>query len=136
MALRKENVQRGLDSTDPVAIKEARKAQRQALTRWHNALVKELGKKDDSGQLDSSLISEKLVKEIIVKAKEAYRDLVDLHEHYLVKKVGIVDTDAEDNQYLCKADGDYCEIIRLEDLYENKTKENCLRCALKFSLFW
>ena len=68
MAFRKENVPRALDSTDPVAIKEARKAQRQALTRWHNALVKELGKKDDSGQLDSSLISEKLVKEIIVKA--------------------------------------------------------------------
>ena len=123
MAVRKENVQRALDSTDPVAIKEARKVQRQALTRWYNKLVQELEKKDDSGQLDLSLISERLVKEIVMKAKEAYRDLVDLHEHYMVKKVGIVDTDAEDNEYLGKADGDYCEIIRLEDLYGSKTKE-------------
>ena len=87
MALRKENVQRALESQDPVFIKEARKAQRQALTRGYNALKKELDKKDDAGQLDLSLISEDVVKEILVKANEAYRDLVDLHEHELRKLV-------------------------------------------------
>lgn len=93
MASRKENVQRALDSADPAAIKESRKTQRQALTRWSNALKKELDHKDVSGQLDLNLISEDLVKEILIKAREAYRDLVDLHEHYLFKKTGIVNTD-------------------------------------------
>ena len=118
MAFRKEDVSRALDSQDPGVIKGARKTQRQALTRWYNALAKELDKKDDSGQLDLSLISEKVVREILVKAKEAYRDLVDLHEHYLAKKTGIVDTDKEDEEYLVRADEDYCEIIKLEGLYK------------------
>ena len=87
MAFRKENVLRALDSQDPDVIKNARKAQRQALTRGYNALQKELDKKDDAGQLDLSLISEDVVKEILVKANEAYRDLVDLHEHELRKLV-------------------------------------------------
>ena len=87
MAFRKEDVSRALDSQDPGVIKGARKTQRQALTRWYNALQKELDKKDDAGQLDLSLISEDVVKEILVKANEAYRDLVDLHEHELRKLV-------------------------------------------------
>ena len=118
MALRKENVQKGLESADPVTIKDARKTQRQALTRWQNTLKKEMDKKDDSGQLDFSLISEKWVNEILTKAKEAYRDLVDLHEHYLANN-----TDKEDEDYLAKADEDYGEIIRMEELFESKTKE-------------
>ena len=118
MAFRKEDVSRALDSQDPGVIKGARKTQRQALTRWSNALKKELDHKDVSGQLDLSLISEDLMKEILVKAKEAYRDLVDLHEHYLAKKTGIVDTDKEDEEYLVRADEDYCEIIKLEGLYK------------------
>ena len=123
MAFRKENVLRALDSQDPVVIKDARKAQRQALTRGYNALQKELDKKDDAGQLDLSLISEDVVKEILVKANEAYRDLVNLHEHYFAKKTGIVDTDEEDDKYLVKADEDYYEIIRLEGLYKSRIKE-------------
>ena len=104
MAFRKENVLRALDSQDRVVIKDARKAQRQALTRGYNALQKELDKKDDSGQLDFSRISEKWVNEILTKAKEAYRDLVDLHEHYLARSsFGIVNTDKEDDDYLTKA---------------------------------
>ena len=122
-AFRKENFLRALDSQDPVVIKDARKAQRQALTRGYNALQKELDKKDDAGQLDLSLISEDVVKEILVKANEAYRDLVDLHEHYLAKKTVIVNTDEEDGKYLVKADEVYYEIIRLEGLYKSQTKE-------------
>ena len=124
MAFRKEDVSRALDSQDPGVIKGARKTQRQALTRWYNTLAKELDKKDDSGQLDFSRISEKWVNEILTKAKEAYRDLVDLHEHYLARSsFGIVNTDKEDDDYLTKADEDYGEIIRMEELFESKTKE-------------
>ena len=95
--VRKENVLRALESSDPVFIKEARKAQRSALTRHLNALKKELDHKDASGQLDLSLIIEDVVKEAIAKAKEAYRDLVDLHEHLMVKKVQIANTEIEDD---------------------------------------
>ena len=63
------------------------------------------------------------MKEILVMANEAYRDLVDLHEHYLAKKTVIVNTDEEDGKYLVKADEVYYEIIRLEGLYKSQTKE-------------
>ena len=127
-AFRKENFLRALDSQDPVVIKDARKAQRQALTRGYNALQKELDKKDDAGQLDLSLISEDVVKEILVKANEAYRDLVDLHEHYLAKKPVIVNTDEEDGSYPCDRIGNseyYTSLICAKREGHNENEPRC-----------
>ena len=73
--------------------------------------------------MDLSFIIEDVVKEGIAKAKEAYRLLVDLHEHLMVKKVQIANTESEDEEYLGKADNDWYEVVRLKAAYESQFKE-------------
>ena len=73
--------------------------------------------------MDLSFIIEDVVKEGIAKAKEAYRLLVDLHEHLMVKKVQIANTEIEDEEYLGKADNDWYEVVRLKAAYESQSKE-------------
>ena len=73
--------------------------------------------------MDLSFIIEDVVKEGIAKAKEAYRLLVDLHEHLMVKKVQIANTEIEDEEYLAKADNDWYQVVRLKAAYESHSKE-------------
>ena len=64
MALRKEAVQKALDSSDPVQIKKVRAEQRGALTRSLKSLKKELAEEQDS---ESEEVSDDVVREIIRK---------------------------------------------------------------------
>ena len=119
-------VTEALESSDPGLIKTIRGSQLGCLTRSLNSLKSTLVKQEDSEKLDLSKISDSKVKHLVKEAKNAYENVVNLHERYLLKKTGLTDTEAEDNEYISRVETTFYELVELQGQYDSENKAKSL----------
>ena len=119
-------VTEALESSDPGLIKTIRGSQLGCLTRSLNSLKSTLVKQEDSEKLDLSKISDSKVKHLAKEAKNAYENVVNLHERYLLKKTGLTDTEAEDNEYISRVETTFYELVELQGQYDSENKAKSL----------
>ena len=68
------------------------------------------------------MVSEKEIRVIFSAAKIAYNNVCVLHESYVLKKINLTESEDEDNNYINDVDSSYCELLRLEESYEDQLR--------------
>ena len=106
-------VTEALESTDPAFIKTIRGSQLGCLTRSLNSLKSTLVTQAESEELDLSKISDSKVEHLLKEARNAYENVVNLHERYLFTKLEI-NTETEDNNYIEAVEARFYELIELQ----------------------
>ena len=89
-----------LVSNDPLEIKKIRASQLSLLSRKLTQLKTNLVVKEGESQYDLKDVSEKEIRVMFSAAKIAYNNVSELHERYVLKKIGLTETEKEDDEYM------------------------------------
>ena len=111
-----------LVSNDPVEIKNIRASQLSLLSRKLTQLKTNLVVKEGESQYDLKDVSEKEIRVMFSAARIAYNNVSELHERYVLKKIGLTETEKEDDEYMNKVDEKYFEVLRYEESYDKQLK--------------
>ena len=111
-----------LVSNDPVEIKKIRASQSGQLTRKLTQLNSKLVIKDGGDEFDLTGVSEKEIRVTFSAAKIAYNHVCELHERYILNKIGLAESEEDDNKWIDEVDKNYYEVLRLEESYDKQLK--------------